>query len=342
MARLTAEIRAEEENLERLKAALGDVSAETLKGDLAVQHYYGSIAQLRAELAAVRSAGSAAKSGMSEAASATAAAGEEAGKAGQKILDMGRLLDDLQYVPQQGLRPIINNVMELAPAIGIAMIAIQTLISNWEALSKLWSQGGTRTEAQEMEELAKNTAKTADELARLNTLKERHAQIEAVGSVKSSDRELAERRFDQGVKAAGGSDKVLGEVAASLTAGGEDGLSKVVGGDSYERYVAAKRALAEKDWRKRPYSDATYEKWMKEAKERNKLAVDEEAHRIAADARQGGQPGEANFLNRLTPRRAERSRRAHRRGRTGRRSGPRSARPSDRSARGSRRPSRSR
>ena len=168
--------------------------------------------------------------------------------------------------------------------------------SNWSTFTDLWSKGGTKTEAQEMEELGKKTEKTADELSRYNQLKEKQHQIEAAGSVKSSEQDAAEKRYDQGVKAAGGSDKILGEIAASLTKEGEDGVSRLVGGDSYERYMARKR-FAEAHSKKiegDDYHEAqrvmrldANAEAMRQAKEENKKAVDEEARRIAGAARSG-------------------------------------------------------
>jgi hypothetical protein len=54
-------------------------------------------------------------------------AGKGAGVAGYKMMQFGQTIDDLQYVGEQGLRPVINNIMQISPALGIAMIAIQTV-----------------------------------------------------------------------------------------------------------------------------------------------------------------------------------------------------------------------
>jgi hypothetical protein len=90
-----------------------------------------------------------------------------AGIASHKVMALGQTLDDLQYVGEQGLRPIINNVMQLSPVLGMAMIGVQLLYSNWDNLSKLLGQGHVKTQAEEMEELGKKTSKTADETLRL-------------------------------------------------------------------------------------------------------------------------------------------------------------------------------
>lgn len=84
-------------------------------------------------------------------------------------------LDDLQYVPEMGLRPILNNIIQFSPALGFAALGVQGLITAFgglEGISKtLFGESKTLTEAEEMDKLAKNTKRTADETARLNELK---------------------------------------------------------------------------------------------------------------------------------------------------------------------------
>ena len=101
---------------------------------------------------------------------------------GQKLMQLGQTLDDMQYVGEQGLRPIINNVMQLSPVLGTAMIAVQLLYSNWDNLSKLFGAGHVKTQAEEMEELRKKTSLTADEaerLARATALGDKVTQLRA-------------------------------------------------------------------------------------------------------------------------------------------------------------------
>ncbi len=76
-------------------------------------------------------------------------------------------LDDLQYVPEQGLRPILNNLVQIHPVLGIVAIAAQVAYSHFNDLAGLWGAGHTETEADRMEALGKKTEKTADETARL-------------------------------------------------------------------------------------------------------------------------------------------------------------------------------
>lgn len=55
----------------------------------------------------------------------------------QRLMAFGNTLDDLQYVGEMGLRPIINNVMQISPAIGIALLAFDQLRKHGEALEPI-------------------------------------------------------------------------------------------------------------------------------------------------------------------------------------------------------------
>lgn len=93
----------------------------------------------------------------------------EAGKFQQGLQKLGYAADDLQYVFQNGmgLRPIINNLMQLSPAIGAAALVVDLLYRHWDSVEGLWGNSKAKTEAQLMEELAKKTGLTADETKRL-------------------------------------------------------------------------------------------------------------------------------------------------------------------------------
>lgn len=110
--------------------------------------------------------------------------GAEAGRSTYKLQVFAQTFDDLQYVPEQGLRPILNNIVQISPAIGIAVIAVQGLVTalgGLEGISKrLFSESGTGTEAELMDKLAKNTKRSADETKILNQHKKEQQQIEAM------------------------------------------------------------------------------------------------------------------------------------------------------------------
>jgi hypothetical protein len=106
------------------------------------------------------------------------AAESGSGLAAHKVMQLGQTLDDLQYVGEQGLRPIINNIMQMSPALGIAMIGFQLLWTHADKLSNLFAQGETKTEAERMKELGEKTEKTADEMERLSKYQRERKNIQ--------------------------------------------------------------------------------------------------------------------------------------------------------------------
>jgi hypothetical protein len=104
---------------------------------------------------------------------------------GSQLLLVGQFADDVQY----GLRAVVNQIPQLvgafgggaglAGAIGIVAVAANQLVNHWDQLIDKFTTRGPETAAQEMQRLANNTAKTADEQKRLNDLKREEQQIEA-------------------------------------------------------------------------------------------------------------------------------------------------------------------
>lgn len=79
------------------------------------------------------------------------------------------MLDDLQYVGQMGIRPIVNNLMMIHPVLGMIGIAADQVVRHWDALERMWTgESATKTEAERMKELAKATALTVDEARQLS------------------------------------------------------------------------------------------------------------------------------------------------------------------------------
>jgi hypothetical protein len=115
--------------------------------------------------------------------------GAEANKTGYRLQVFAQGLDDLRYVPEMGLRPILNNIVQISPALGIAAIAAQGFVSamgGMEGISKtLFGESKTLTEADRMDTLAKNTKRTADETKLLNEHKKEQQRIEAMLGGKS-------------------------------------------------------------------------------------------------------------------------------------------------------------
>lgn len=80
------------------------------------------------------------------------------------------MLDDLQYVGQMGLRPVINNLMMIHPVLGMIALASDQVVRNWDQLEALWTgDSATKTQAEQMKELAKATALTVDEARKLSS-----------------------------------------------------------------------------------------------------------------------------------------------------------------------------
>ena len=123
--------------------------------------------------------------------------GKGASNSGYRIMQLGQTLDDLQYVGEMGLRPIINNVMQLSAGLGIAMIAGNLLYQNWDKLTGLFGNGRVLSESEAMEELGKKTSKTAEETERLNAAKERQSQRDAVTRGKTEDVQASEKALQE-------------------------------------------------------------------------------------------------------------------------------------------------
>lgn len=101
------------------------------------------------------------------------ALGNEFGVNTNNVLQFGQTIDDLQYVAEMGLRPIINNVMQFSPAIGVAMIAVDQLYRRWDDIKNLFDQGIPRPVLDQTEELKKKideAQKVTEELGKKTRL----------------------------------------------------------------------------------------------------------------------------------------------------------------------------
>ena len=155
---------------ETARKALAGVDAEINKlradmnaGTVTFDHYLDQMDHLTAKKGAINDWFTSATSAMKGTAEATAFSGN-------KLAVFAQGLDDLQYVPEMGLRPILNNVIQLSPALGVAGIAVQTLVSHFGGFAALVGEKHIPTAAEQMKELGDKTQRTADEQARLNKL----------------------------------------------------------------------------------------------------------------------------------------------------------------------------
>lgn len=121
-----------------VERALKDLHAAYAAGSVTASRYKEEIRDLAQEQTRLTRAieGQATAAGRAEASGANVGRGlsrglGEAGGAfktvGYKMQVFGQTLDDLQYVGEQGIRPIVNNLMQISPAVGIATIAFKTL-----------------------------------------------------------------------------------------------------------------------------------------------------------------------------------------------------------------------
>jgi hypothetical protein len=154
-------------------AAQATASARQAAKDLADANAKLAASAKQAAADQVRAANAAANAAK-QAAKVKAAADREmqdsTGASTNKLAVFAQTLDDLQYVPEMGLRPILNNLVQISPALGILGIAVQAVISNWDTLIGVMGSGKLETEAAEMERLGQATQMTADEADRLRQL----------------------------------------------------------------------------------------------------------------------------------------------------------------------------
>ena len=162
--------------------------------------------------------------------------GKSGTNAAYKMMQFGQTLDDLQYVGEMGLRPIINNVMQLSPELGIALIAVQSLasaigeklISEMMGLSDETDDAKSKVEqlTEKVEQLEKKPHKLAVDFkdleeaqAKLDKLK---ADESAYDSAKNSDpeKQLAKEAQSAVTKYAGGADQLTAIVDAMEKQGG--------------------------------------------------------------------------------------------------------------------------
>lgn len=126
---------------------------------------------------------------------------DQASKAKIELASIAHTLDDLQYVGQMGLTPIINNLTQMSATVGLVALGAHQLYKNWDALVELMD-GSTaiETEADEMERLAKATTLTADEAKRLADYRRDQAAGNRVAGMATSEEDAQQAAFDDVIK----------------------------------------------------------------------------------------------------------------------------------------------
>jgi plasmid stability protein len=159
----------------------------------------------------------------------------QSGTASQKMIQFTYALDDAQQFGVSfvaGMRSISNNLPALIALLGgpaglalgvtAAGIAVSQLAQHWDQLKAAFIGGETRSQAQQMDELAKATSRTADEEERLLKFRKQRAAIEEQRSARSEEEQAAGKAVGQAVAEAPGGQKAL--VEALVDARNPNGL----------------------------------------------------------------------------------------------------------------------
>lgn len=174
---------------------------------------------LRAYISAQRDTAAASStfaSGVKRAEAALSGSADNSKRVGQALTQLGYTLDDLQ----SGFRGVSNNIQPLlsgfgasgglAGALSIAAIAAYQLYSHWDDLMDAFGMGRVRTQAEEMDALAKKTGKTADETERLLKYQRQQGIVDTQRKGLTSAETAQEKAVNAAVAEGGGDDVVKG------------------------------------------------------------------------------------------------------------------------------------
>lgn len=175
-----ADLAAAKEQAKQLEAALVKLNREGKGNSVWAKMLAQNLVQTRQQMdqltAAATRAQTASLQGMSRVAAGADAIGQSTRKSTRGLQNFANTLDDLQYVPEQGLRPILNNFAQFAPALAIAGIAVDQFIRHWDDISQAFgAESKTLTEAERWEKLAKAIHRTAEEELQYNQMKAQRA-----------------------------------------------------------------------------------------------------------------------------------------------------------------------
>lgn len=236
------------ENAERalfvIRQDIRQVEAALKRGEISIQDYSREILYLTESEKKLQVAMMTATSAVQQQSSALKTAGNSArdayaamarsNAAGMALMQLGFAIDDIQY----GFRSVVNNIapftysistalgasagkaMALASGVQIIGVLAYQAYQNWDLLMDAMGMGKVRTEAEEMDELAKKTGKTADETARLNKYKKEQLEIQNLMESQTKAEKDQERAVKEVLTEAGG-DTVVGKLAQAIQAGGQ-------------------------------------------------------------------------------------------------------------------------
>jgi hypothetical protein len=176
-----------------IEAELRRLEVEEQKGIRSTADYTAKVAQLTAEQQRLTTAMTAAAPRVNALDSAFGSAATKSGAFARGLLDLSRGIEDVATGgPIGGLNNIPGIFTNMASAAGVSATSVAgwttgislaatgayLLYRNWDSVEQLWGGGGTLTEAERMDKLAKATSRTAEETEKLNKYKREQQQDE--------------------------------------------------------------------------------------------------------------------------------------------------------------------
>lgn len=169
-------------------------------------------------------------------------AGQEAGRSAQGMFQLAAVMDDMQYVGSQGLRPVLNNIAFVMPQVAIGVIAAQAAFSGLKlavnavtgamAATPLdTTAGSVAALTKRVDELNASYLKTTDTVKELNQAEKdlkAAREADAAKNTTSSDQDARAKAFAGAAKQGGGNavESVVRQVVNDRFAA--DGVSMVM------------------------------------------------------------------------------------------------------------------
>jgi len=161
----------------------------------------------------------------------------------QGLVQLGYAADDAQY----GMKGLANNIQPLlmslglgaglAGIIGIVVTATVVLTEKWDRLMSAMGMGRAKTQAEEMDELAKATERTVEQTARLEDYQRRQAAADSLKGGRPKAQAEQEQATREAINEAGGLDRLTAGMTA-VRSKGLGGLNPLAEG--YSEFQSAK------------------------------------------------------------------------------------------------------
>ncbi len=132
-----AEVARLTETFSRLRDKLVDLNDKFAKGAISQATYERATQRLGSVAVDTQARMQAMKQGLDKQDQSFAKAASGVNAFNYKLMVMATTLDDMQYVGEMGLRPILNNLVMISPALGIAAIGFETVRKNLEGVKTL-------------------------------------------------------------------------------------------------------------------------------------------------------------------------------------------------------------